>query len=171
MLRAGGEDRAHVRSRGLLWVMILPLQPSIRLGESADLPAVLALLESAGLPTADLMGGRRLQMWVLEARDSLQGVIALERFGTDALLRSLTVASGYRKRGLGRDLVVRLEHDAQADGVEQLVLLTETAEFFFRSLGYDAIDRRFVSEELKQSAEFRSLCPASAVCMSKALRS
>lgn len=37
------------------------------------------------------------------------------------------------------------------------------------SLGYAVIDRAYVSEELRQSAEFRSLCPASAVCMSKAL--
>jgi len=110
-------------------------------------------------------------MWVLEARDSLLGVIALERFGTDALLRSLAVAPEYRKRGLGHELVARLEQDAQADGVEQLVLLTQTAEPFFRNLGYDIIDRRCVSEELKQSAEFRSLCPASAVCMRKAIRS
>jgi amino-acid N-acetyltransferase len=47
----------------------------------------------------------------------------------------------------------------------------ETAELFFRNLGYDTIDRRVVNEELKQCAEFRSLCPASAVCMSKGLQS
>jgi amino-acid N-acetyltransferase len=147
------------------------LQPCIRRAGSTDLPAVLALLEGAGLPTADLTSVQRLQMWVLEARASLQGVIALECFGTEALLRSLTVAPEYRKRGFGRELVVRLEHDAQAEGVEQLVLLTETAEPFFRSLGYEAIDRRHVSAELQQSAEFHSLCPASAVCMIKTLHS
>jgi amino-acid N-acetyltransferase len=49
------------------------------------------------------------------------------------------------------------------------VLLTETAETFFRRLGYEAIDRHYVSEDLKQSAEFRALCPASAVCMTKSL--
>jgi amino-acid N-acetyltransferase len=47
--------------------------------------------------------------------------------------------------------------------------LTETAENFFRGLGYEAIDRRYVPEEIQQSAEFRSLCPASAVCMTKSL--
>jgi amino-acid N-acetyltransferase len=149
----------------------LSLQLSIRRGQSTDMPAVLALLQGAGLPTADLTSAQGLTMWVLEARDSLLGVIALERFGTDALLRSLAVAPEYRKRGLGHELVARLEQDAQADGVEQLVLLTQTAEPFFRNLGYDIIDRRCVSEELKQSAEFRSLCPASAVCMRKAIRS
>jgi amino-acid N-acetyltransferase len=51
------------------------------------------------------------------------------------------------------------------------VLLTETAEKFFRAIGYEVIDRRHVPEEIKQSAEFRSLCPASAVCMSKLLAS
>ena len=145
------------------------LQPTIRGGQSTDLPAALALLQGAGLPTADLPSAPVLKMWVLEASDSLVGVIALERFGADALVRSLVVAPAYRKRGFGRELVARLEQDAQADGVEQLVLLTESAEQFFRGLGYDVIDRRDVSEGLKQSAEFRSLCPASAVCMSKVI--
>jgi amino-acid N-acetyltransferase len=134
------------------------------------MPAVLALLQVARLPTADLTSVQALKIWVLEASDSLLGgVIALERFGTDALLRSLAIAPGYRQRGFGRELVARLEKDAQSDGVERLVLLTETAEPFFRNLGYEVIDRRHVSEALKQSAEFRSLCPASAVCMSKAI--
>jgi amino-acid N-acetyltransferase len=147
------------------------LHLSIRRGQSSDMPALLALLQAALLPTADLTSAENLKMWVLEASDSPLGVIALERFGTDALLRSLAITSEYRKRGFGRQLVTRLEQDAKADGVEQLVLLTETAEPFFRSLGYELIDRRYVSEALKQSAEFRSLCPASAVCMNKAIHS
>jgi len=150
--------------------MSRPLQLGIRHSQPTDMPAVLSLLQGAGLPTADLKSAQRLKVWVLEGSDSvLGGVIALERFGTDALLRSLTVAREYQKCGFGRELVARLERDAQADGVERLVLLTETAESFFRSLGYEVIDRSSVSEELKLSAEFRSLCPASAVCMSKAV--
>jgi amino-acid N-acetyltransferase len=86
-------------------------------------------------------------------------------------VRSLAVAPEYRRHGLGHKLVSRLEHDARVDGIEQLVLLTETAERFFRYLGYEAIDRQSVSDGLKQSAEFRSLCPAYAVCMRKALHS
>jgi amino-acid N-acetyltransferase len=151
--------------------MTVPLQLGIRRGLSTDMPALLVLLQGAGLPTADLKSSQRLKMWVLEARDSVLGTIALEPFGTNGLLRSLAVAPEYRKWGFGRELVARLERDAQAIGVERLVLLTETSESFFRSLAYEVIDRRDVSEELKQSAEFRSLCPASAVCMSKAIYS
>ena len=108
------------------------------------MPAVLALLQGARLPTADLLkGAQGLKMWVLEARDSVLGTIALQRFGADGLLRSLAVAPEYRKCGFGRELVARLERDAQAGGVERLVLLTETAEPFFRSLSYEVIDRQF----------------------------
>jgi amino-acid N-acetyltransferase len=145
------------------------VQPSIRRGLSTDVPAMAALLQGAGLPTADLRSAQGLQLWVLEAQDRILGAIALERFSTDALLRSLIVVPEMRKRGYGYRLVAQLEQDAQADGVEQLVLLTETAEPFFRGLGYDVIDRRCASDEMKQSAEFRSLCPASAVCLRKAL--
>jgi amino-acid N-acetyltransferase len=135
------------------------------------MPSVLALLRGAGLPTADLEGPLNLQVWVIKSKDSLQGVIALERFGSEGLLRSLAVAPEYRNRGLGRELVARLEHDARIDGLERLVLLTETAEPFFRSIGYQITDRDGVSEHVRQSGEFRSLCPTSAICMSKKLLS
>jgi amino-acid N-acetyltransferase len=146
-------------------------QPAIRRSHAADLAAVVRLLQGAGLPTDDLTSAAGLHVWVLEADKSLFGVIGLERFGAGALLRSLAVAPGYRRRGFGHKLVAQLERDAQADGIEQLVLLTETAEDFFRRLGYEAVDRRYVPEEIRQSAEFQSLCPASAICMTKSLPS
>jgi amino-acid N-acetyltransferase len=141
----------------------------IRRGKAGDLSAIATLLESADLPTADLSRAEDFQTWVLEAQGQLLAAIGLERFGDDALLRSLVVAPAQRKRGLGRELVARLERDARAAGIARLILLTETAEGFFRSRGYVVTDRREVSDRVKQSAEFRSLCPVSAVCMSKRL--
>lgn len=145
------------------------LQPAIRLGQSADLAAVTALLKGAGLPTDDLASAPDLHLWVLEAEGDVVGVIGIERFGASALLRSLAIAPNYRRRGLGQHLVEQLERDVQLKGVEQLILLTETAESFFRRIGYEVIDRQYVPEEVKQSSEFRSLCPASAVCMTKSV--
>jgi amino-acid N-acetyltransferase len=144
-------------------------QPTIRRCEYADLTAVVAILNDAALPTADLTSAKSLRFWVLEAEESLIGVVGMERFGTRALLRSLAVAPRYRLRGMGYQLVLQLEREARADGIEQLVLLTESAEMFFRAIGYEVIDRCHVPEEIKLSAEFRSLCPASAVCMSKSM--
>ena len=142
---------------------------AIRRGYATDLPEVSQILNGAGLPTADLASAHEFQSWVLQENGLILGVIGLERFGSDALLRSLAVSPDHRNRGLGQELVARLEHDAQAEGIQRLVLLTETAEAFFRRLGFAVTDRSHVSDGVKQSAEFRSLCPISAICMSKAL--
>ena len=149
--------------------MTVPLPLPIRFGRAADMPAAIALLQAAQLPTADLTSVANLQTWVLDASGSIQGVIALERTGSEGLLRSLAVHPDYRNRGVGRELVSRLERDAAVAGVTQLVLLTQTAEPFFRKLGYQMLDRRHVSDGMNRCAEFQSLCPVSAVCMMKAV--
>lgn len=141
---------------------------AIRRGHAADCPAVVKLLAGVGLPTKDLPAARDLRFWVADG-DMLIGVIGLERFGAEGLLRSLAVAPEHRQRGLGHELVERLERDAEAEGIDRLVLLTETAEHFFRHLDYEVIDRAAVSEPVRQSAEFQSLCPMSAICMAKYL--
>jgi protein-tyrosine-phosphatase len=67
-------------------------------------------------------------------------------------------------------MVVRdLERVAALDRIEQLFLLTQTAQRFFEHQGYRVIDRQSVPRDVQGSAEFRSLCPASAVCMAKDL--
>jgi amino-acid N-acetyltransferase len=128
-------------------------------------------LEGAGLPTADLTSVQELPFWVLEeGASSIVGAIGLERFsGNEALLRSLVIDPASRGRGFGQQLVARVEQDSRQAGIHRLVLLTETARSFFNHLGYAIIDRQSVGDVAKQSAEFRSLCPASAVCMAKSL--
>jgi amino-acid N-acetyltransferase len=150
--------------------VIVALQPRIRGSRASDQATLLELLRAAHLPTADIKPAPGLRFWVLVAADQPVGVIGLERFGAGGVLRSLAVASTYQRLGGGRALVSRLESDARAAGIEQLVLLTETAPAFFAKLGYEVIDRSCVPDEIKQSAEFSSLCPASALCMTKSLR-
>ena len=149
--------------------MMLSLQPTIRQGLSADIAAVSKLLSEAGLPTQDLTSAACLQLWVLETQGDVIGAIGIEHFGANALLRSLVIAPAYQRRGLGNRLVAQLEQAVQAQGVQQLILLTETAEPFFSKNGYKAIARQHVPVEVLQSAEFRSLCPATATCMTKTL--
>jgi N-acetylglutamate synthase-like GNAT family acetyltransferase len=141
----------------------------VRPTTAADLAAVRTLLEQSALPTADLTTALGLRLWVLMEGDQLVGAVGLERYGASGLLRSLVVSPTSQRRGLGRELVATLEREASAAGVKILVLLTQTAERFFARLGYAVIDRGYIPDEVKESAEFRSLCPASAVCMSKTL--
>ncbi|HTV79760.1 MAG TPA: arsenic resistance N-acetyltransferase ArsN2 [Steroidobacteraceae bacterium] len=143
----------------------LALRPSNR----SDFEAVRALLSDAGLPTEDLASAPGLRFWVGEQGDLIVGAIGLEPYGAAGLLRSLAVATSYRAHGLGSLLVERLEREAHAAEIQVLVLLTQTAEPFFQRLGYEVIEREYVPEEVKHSAEFASLCPASAVCMTKTL--
>ena len=144
---------------------------SIRRSKSADLDGVRKLLTEAGLPVLDLESAPGLRFWVAEDGDRLIGTIGLEPFGAAGLLRSLAVSPSHRQHGLGSALVAALERELTAEGVEALVLLTETAETFFEGIGYTVVERAQVPDAIKLSAEFRSLCPASAVCMTKSLSS
>jgi amino-acid N-acetyltransferase len=142
-------------------------QASIRCGQPADLAAVAALLQLAKLPIDDLTNAPGLKLWVLEMQGELAGAVALEGIGPqDRLLRSLVIAPSRQRRGLARALVAEVEADARAEGI---VLLTETAQALFDRLGYQVIERAAAPEPLQQSAQFRSLCPASAICMDKRL--
>jgi amino-acid N-acetyltransferase len=141
----------------------------VRGATASDLAAVRILLEQSALPTADLTTAPDLRLWVLMDGEQLVGAVGLERYGASGLVRSLAVAPARQRRGVGQQLVATVEREAAAAGIKRLVLLTQTAERFFTRLGYDVIDRGYAPDEVKESAEFRSLCPASAVCMSKAL--
>jgi N-acetylglutamate synthase-like GNAT family acetyltransferase len=158
-----------LRAKGLQYVIESP-PSAIRRGQSSDLASIAELLRAAGLPTADLASAPGLRAWVLEIDGELSGTVALE--GTEArsrLLRSLVIVPAHQRRGFGHELVARVERDARAEGVERLVLLTQTAQALFDRLGYEVIERASAPEPLRQSAEFRSLCPTSAVCMAKRL--
>jgi amino-acid N-acetyltransferase len=135
-----------------------------------DYEEVIALLEAASLPTEDLE--RSSMAHFLLAHDvsgNVIGVIGVEHYGRDALLRSLVVAPEYRKRKLGTQLVADLEARCRPLAVANLFLLTTSGRDFFSRQGYQAIERKTVPARLLAAAEFTRLCPGSAVCMTKSL--
>ena len=142
---------------------------TVRPGRQQDFAAITTALSRAGLPTADLVGNAGIQFWLTEDAVGPVGVIGLERAGDAALLRSLAVVPRSRDRGIGTLLVKHIEREAAALGVRQLALLTETAEPFFARLGYRVVGRDTIANALQETAEFRALCPDSAICMTKAL--
>lgn len=130
--------------------------------------AVRSLLVSAALPVDDLADAD-VRFIVAIDNGAPVGAIGLESFGRVGLLRSLVVDPGLRGTGIGHRLVEALEARARAAGLDQLALLTQTAEAFFAARGYHVVGRDEVPESVRASAEFRSLCPASATCMTKRL--
>lgn len=142
----------------------MPLRPAT----DDDLPRITALLRQSALPVDDLADAT-VHFLVEDDDMELAGVIGLQRFDGVALLRSLAVAPAHRRGGLGGRLVAALEARARDLGITELVLLTQTAEAFFLRNDYQRIRRDDAPAAVQASAEFRTLCPASAVCMAKRL--
>jgi amino-acid N-acetyltransferase len=130
--------------------------------------AIRAGLRRAGLPRNDLTA-RHLRdfMVALDPAGVVTHCAGLERFGNVGLLRSVLVAPELRGRGQGALLLSEMERYAMRQGVRTLYLLTTTAGPFFERRGYARCERERAPESLKATAEFMSLCPSSAICMSK----
>ncbi len=152
----------------------------LRQGRPGDWAAVGALLADAGLPVDDLdqaaMAGFTIATRATRAtRASMpaeppSGVIGLQSFDAVGLLRSLVVAKFARSAGCGSKLVEAVERNANAAGVRQLWLLTTDARGYFENRGFRSVSRELAPLAIRQTAEFASLCPASAVLMMKTLR-
>jgi N-acetylglutamate synthase-like GNAT family acetyltransferase len=152
----------------MLRVSIAP-SPVVAVADRGDLAEVRALLDGSALPSSDLSDATTVQFWVVRDGRRVIGAVGLESFDKTGLLRSLVVSKDARGRGLGGMLVASLEGFARAAGLAELVLLTQTAEAFFAGRGYVVIARANAPVAVRESSEFKSLCPASAVCMSKRL--
>lgn len=134
----------------------------------AERAHIRALLVDSGLPVADL-DASAIDFIVAADGDDILGVVGVEPFDDAGLLRSLAVRGAMRGTGAGVALVRAAESHARSLGLTRLVLLTQTAAPFFSRHGYDAIERRAAPSSVQSSAEFRSICPASATCMIKHL--
>ena len=135
----------------------------------ADWPAILDLLREAALPVADLQPEHVERFLVAREAGAVAACVAVEPYGEAGLLRSLAVTPEHRGRGLGGRLAEAAEGHARDRGLEALYLLTATAAPFFEAHGWARTDRADVPKAVRQSGEFRGVCPASAACLGKRL--
>ena len=142
----------------------------IRKARKADLPAVERLLSGSSLPV-DGVRDHFGDFIVAEGSNGIEGAVGLEKYESVALLRSAVVSPEYRGTGVGRRLVEQALESAQEDGIDELYLLTTTAENYFPRFGFEATTRAAVPDELKASVEFRGACPDTAVVMKRRLGS
>jgi len=134
-----------------------------------DLPEIRGLLERLHLPLA---GVDEHLPTMLVARNGKQivGTAALELYADGALLRSVAVEPHLQGRQLGHQLTDAALQLASSRGVTTVFLLTTTAERFFPRFGFEPIGREQVPPSVRESVEFQSACPASAIVMRKQLR-
>jgi amino-acid N-acetyltransferase len=132
--------------------------------------SIRAALRGAGLPCNDITTQHLPDFIVaLDSAGAVKHCAGLECFGRVGLLRSVLVARELRGTGQGARLLSEMERYAMKRGVRTLYLLTTTAGPFFERRGYARCERERAPECLKATAEFMSLCPSSAICLSKEL--
>lgn len=140
----------------------------IRKARESDLAAVEQLLAASKLPL-DGVRDHFTDFVVAEDSDGIEGAVGLEKYDSVALLRSAVVAPTHRGSGVGRRLVEQVMERAEEAGINELYLLTTTAENYFPRFGFTRTTRAAVPEELKSSAEFRGACPDTAIVMKRQL--
>jgi amino-acid N-acetyltransferase len=141
-----------------------PTRAKVRAARPTDIEDMLTLLAAAELPLEGVAKAPG-NFLVAEVDGRVIALGGLEAHGPDALLRSVAVAGAHRGRGLGTAIFDQLWQRAIAVGYDGVYLLTTTAEDYFACLGFDRIDRAEAPSAIRRSAEFRDLCPASAVLM------
>ena len=162
-------------------------------GSREDLPDVFVLLQAHGLPlegVADHLSTMLVaRLSVARSADPpaasdttkerrrdvpgdrvrrVVGVAALELYSDGALLRSVAVDPALQGYGLGHRLTEAALQLA-ATRVNDVFLLTTTAERFFPRFGFEPITRDLVPAAVRTSVEFSSACPASAIVMRRRL--
>ncbi len=134
---------------------------------SEHFETAIALLKQNNLPIEDISSGT--QLFIAEENNEVLGTIGVEYDFNDALLRSLSVNTNKRNKGIGLSLVNFIEDYVQKQGVENIYLLTTTAADFFSRHDYQEISRDSIPPFIMQSSEFTSICPSTAIVMKKEL--
>ena len=141
----------------------------IEAARAGDREAILGLLDRVQLPKDGL--GEELPPAIVARRDgAIIGSAVLEIYEGGALLRSVAVDPSAQGLGLGRRLTAAALARARELQVPAVYLLTTTAERFFPRFGFAPIARDDVPAGVRESVEFRSACPGSAIVMKKTLQ-
>lgn len=130
--------------------------------------AIVDLLQSEKLPIEDLPVDLP-NFFIASDKGIVVGAIGLEIYDRDGLLRSLVVKPEYRKMEIAAGLIKEVEKLGRSLGLNNIYLLTETAQEYFARKGYQLIERKNAPPALQQSSEFSHACPASAALMKKNL--
>jgi amino-acid N-acetyltransferase len=148
------------RLNGMMTVTLSGVRP----GEARE---VNALVRACGLHADDITEPMLRHFVVARKGGRIVGVVGLEVFGTDALLRSLAVEEKSRRQGVAGMLLKAVQRYARSQKITMLYLLTLTAADLFLNRGFELAVRDQAPQQIRNTREFACLCPETAVCLSK----
>ncbi|TLV04003.1 GNAT family N-acetyltransferase [Dyadobacter luticola] len=126
------------------------------------------MLKNASLPISDLPESLS-NFFVANFESQIVGIAGLEMFGKIGLLRSVAVDPAFQKKGIAEKLLQKIKRHAEESGIEDIYLITNTADQYFLRQGFHPITRAQAPEAIQQTAQFSGLCPASSFVMKHAL--
>lgn len=132
-------------------------------------PMVEKLLGQCSLPYSDLQQNENIILFGIHEGEELIACVGLEVYEDKALLRSLAVDSEHRKEGIGRKLTEHIENYCQQENITEVYLLTQTAENYFKRIGYTPQERENVPSSIQGTTQYSGLCPSSSTVMRKLL--
>ncbi len=135
-----------------------------RTAKKKDLTDIKKILKQSNLPTKDC-DSHADNFIVVEQEGEIIAAGGLEIYGALGLVRSIVVIPEYRGKGISRKILTILEDRAYDRGVNTLYLLTETAEKYFKNLGFSVKKRSETPEAIVKTKQFSDLCPSSATIM------
>ena len=136
----------------------------------ADTPAIVGLLERCELPIVGV--AENLHAFAVARHEGVVvGASGVETYGSSGLLRSVAVERSSRGHGVGASLLAHVVARAEREGLSALYLLTTTARAYFERHGFTLCPREEAPAGIRESWEFRTGCPDSAVFMRRVLGS
>jgi UDP-N-acetylmuramate: L-alanyl-gamma-D-glutamyl-meso-diaminopimelate ligase len=139
---------------------------AMRPAQRSDMAAVRSLLANAGMPSEPARDEQWASYFVLRNEQGLAGVVALEVYGDDAILRALAVHPQWRGAGYGWMLADMAVSQARYRGVRRIYLLTEKAsDFFAAKFGFRVVDRSTLSKPVAASETFAKPAESAQVSM------
>jgi len=136
----------------------------LKSASSAQASDLINFLQKVNLPTSDLPTDLSGFTLALDG-EQIVGSAGMELFGNRGLLRSVAVAETHRNQQLGQLLFAAALNHARSHQVQQVFLITNSADQYFEKKGFQQLDRSDVPEEITQTKQFSALCPSSAVVM------
>lgn len=134
-----------------------------------DDPAFIAALRAEDLPTDDLGDANRSFFVYRSLSGAALGYGGYELYGKDAFLRSIVVLPDARGKRTGRNAVPLLMYRAFQEGARSAWLLTISAADFFEKLKFKRRAREDAPAAILATRQAQSLCPKSAVVLSRTI--
>lgn len=135
---------------------------------AGSVPDLVAALEAAGLPTADLGETGRRFFRFRDDTGRTVGFVGWERTERATLLRSLVVLPERRGKGWSRAITDWALQRLGEGGVGAVYALTTNPKWAER-MGFERVGRDELPACVRASRQFTSLCPDTAVALKRQL--